>query len=136
MRKGLMTALALILVLGLAGYTVAQRGPQPMMGHGQMGPMSGHGMMGEGMMGMGRGMGMGSGTGMMGPMMGSPEIMGTMMSIHGEIMTLMGEMMREHGPAMMGEMTPELRQQMLERMGNILTKHGGALKERAKAAGK
>ncbi len=40
----------------------------------------------------------------------------------------------------MGQMTPELRQQMqqemLERMGEILSKHGTALKERAKAAGK
>ena len=36
----------------------------------------------------------------------------------------------------MGQMTPELRQQMqqemMERMGEILTKHGTALKERAK----
>ncbi len=40
----------------------------------------------------------------------------------------------------MGQMTPELRQQMqqqmMERMGEILTKHGKTLKERAKAAGK
>jgi hypothetical protein len=48
-------------------------------------------------------------------------------------------MMQKYGGAM-GQMTPELRQQMqqemLERMGNILTKHGKALQERAKAAGK
>jgi hypothetical protein len=29
-----------------------------------------------------------------------------------------------------------MQQQMMERMGEILTKHGKALKERAKAAGK
>ncbi len=144
MRKGLITLLALILVLGSVGYTLAQQGPknpcagQQMMGQGQtgrqqMGPMGGQGMMGPGM-GM-----MGGGMGMMGPMMGSPQMMGTMMSIRGEMMTLMGEMMQKYGGAM-GQMTPEIRrqmqQQMMERMGEILTKHGKALKERAKASGK
>ncbi|MFQ5814260.1 MAG: hypothetical protein ACE5I2_13875, partial [Anaerolineae bacterium] len=60
-------------------------------------------------------------------------------SIHGDIMSLNGKMMQKYGRAM-GQMTPELRlqmqQEMLERMGEILTKHGTALKERAKAAGK
>jgi len=77
--------------------------------------------------------------GMMGPMMNSPEIMGTMMSIHGEVMSLMGQMMQKYGRAM-ETMTPELQQQMrkemLERMADILTKQGAALKERAKAPGK
>lgn len=123
MRKGLIVTLVLILVLGLVGYTVAQYGPQNpgrhMMGQGQMGPMGGQGMMG--------------------PMMGSPEIMGTMMSIHGEMMSLMGEMMQNYGGAM-GQMTPELRQkmhqEMMKRMGDILTKHGRTLQQRAKAAGR
>jgi hypothetical protein len=132
MRKGLIATLALILVLGLVGYTVAQYGPQN-PGHQQMGPMGGQGMMGGGM-GM-----MGGGMGMMGPMMDSPQMMGTMMSIRGEMMTLMGEMMQKYGGSM-GQMTPELRrqmqQQMMERMGEILIKHGRALKERAKAADK
>src|SRR3989304_10154901 len=102
MRKGLIASLALALVLGFVGYTLAQQAPpqRQMAPQGQMGPgpgMQGPGMgMGPGMMGqmggqgmMGEGMEMGRGMGMMGPMMNSPEIMGTMMSIHGEVMSLM-----------------------------------------------
>ena len=69
MRKGLIAILAVTLVLGFIGYTLAQQAPhnpgrgQHMMGQGQMGPMGGQGMMGPG-------------TGMMGPMMGSPQMMG------------------------------------------------------------
>lgn len=48
-------------------------------------------------------------------------------------------MMQKYGRAM-AQMTPGLQQQMrremLGRMGEILTKHGTVLKERAKAAGK
>lgn len=150
MRKGLIATLAVLLVLGLVlGISAEQApsggsqqmGPQgPMgpgmgMGPGMMGQMGGQEMMGPGM-GM---MGMGRGMGMMGPMIGSPEIMGTMMSIHGEVMSLMGQMMQKYGRAM-ETMTPELQQQvqkeMLERMGDILAKHGTALRERAKAGGK
>ncbi len=127
MRKGLIASLAMTLVLAFVGYTVAQQGPgrgrhmmeQGQMGGQQMGPMGGQGMMG--------------------PMMGSPQMMGTMMSMRGEMMSLMGEMMQKYGGAM-GQMTPELRQKMhqdmMGRMGEILIKHGRALKERAKAAGK
>ena len=147
MRKGLIATMGLILVLGFVGYTVAHQvsknpregrlmiAGEP-MGRHHMGPMGGQGMMGPGMGMMGP---MGRGMGMLGPMMGSPEIMGTMMSIHGDIMSLTGEMMQKYG-ATMGQMTPELRQQMhremLEQMGEILTKHGNALKQRAKTAGK
>jgi hypothetical protein len=149
MRKGLIATLALILTLGVAGYTVAQQGPpggRQGMGPGQMGPGTGmqgpmgpgmgggDQMGGQGMMGM-----MGQAMEMMGPMMRSPEIMGTMMSIHGEITNLMGEMMQKYGGAM-GQMTPEVRQkmqqEMMAQMGDILTKHGMTLKERAKAGGK
>ena len=150
MRKRQIVIGALIFLFGFAGTISAQQAPpaggpmgerQRQMGPpGPMGPgggMMGSGMMGEmggeGMMGMGRGMGM------MGSMMGSPELMGTMMSIHGEVQTLMGQMMQKYGRAM-ETMTPELQQQMqkemMERMGEILTKHGAALKERAKASGK
>ncbi len=146
MQNGVIVTLALILLLGFGGYTLAHQvhqNPyqgQQMMGQGQVGPQ---GQVGSGMMGSGRGMmgpgmwgHMGSGMGMMGGMMGSPEIMGTMMSIRGEMMILMGQMMQKYG----GQMTPELWQKnkegMLERMGEILTRHGTALKERAKAAGK
>ena len=151
MRKALIATLALTLVLGLALSSSAQQAPpgggqMPGQGQRRMGPPGpmgpGGGMMGSGMMGEmgGEGMmGMGRGMGMMGSMMGSPEIMGTMMSIHGEVQTLMGQMMQKYGRAM-ETMTPELQQQMqkdmMERMGDILTKHGAALKERAKAAGK
>jgi len=122
MRKGLIAILAVTLVLGFIGYTLAQQAPhnpgrgQHMMGQGQMGPMGGQGMMGP-------------------PDDGFPADDGAMMSMRGEMMTLMGEMMQKYGGAM-GQMTPELRQQMgqemLEQMGEILTKHGTALKERAK----
>jgi len=148
MRKGQIVIVVLMLWLGLAGYISAQQAPpggghKTGQGQHQMGPQGpmGPGMMGQtggqGMMGMGPGMGM-MGQ-MMGPMMGSPEVMGTMMSIHGEIQTLMGQMMQKYGRAM-ETMTPELQQQMqkemMERMGDILTKQGAALKERAKAGGK
>lgn len=134
MRKALvMTAAVLMLGAALAAFAVAQQMPQGPGGMG--GPMMGPGM---GMMGqMGPGMGM-MGP-MMGPMMGSPEIMGTMMSIHGETMSLMGQMMQKYGNPT-GQASPEAQRQMqkemLERMGEILTRHGAALKERAKAAAK
>ena len=133
MRKALMAILALTLVLGFVGYTVAQQARHPMgqgqMGRQQMGPMGGQGMTGPGMGMIGGDMGM----------MGSPQMMGAMMSMRGEMMSLMGEMMQKYGGAT-GQMTPELRQkmhqEMMGRMGEILIKHGRALKERAKAAGK
>jgi hypothetical protein len=75
------------------------------------------------------------GSGMMG-MMGSPEIMGSMMSIQGEMMSLMGQMMQRYGNAIW-QMSPEdqqkMNREMLEGMGEILTKHGAALKGRAKS---
>ncbi len=77
--------------------------------------------------------------GQMGPIMGSPEIMGAMMSIHAEIMSGMGQMMQKYGNAM-GQASPEnqqkMQKEMMERMGEILTKYGTSLKERAKAVGK
>ena len=61
------------------------------------------------------------------------------MSIRGEMMSLMGLMMRRYGNVMW-QMTPEVQQQMqkemMERMGAILTKYGTSLKERAKAGSK
>jgi hypothetical protein len=70
MRKGLVATVVLVLLLGFGGSTLAHQTPRG----GQMGR---YGMMGSGI-----------------GMMGSPEIMGIMMSIHGDIMSLMGEMMR------------------------------------------
>jgi len=59
-----------------------------------------------------------------------------MMSIRGEMMGLMGQMIQKYGSAMW-QMTPEVQQkmnkEMLQGMGEILTKHGAALKGRAKA---
>jgi Spy/CpxP family protein refolding chaperone len=60
MRKGLIAILALTLVLGFVGYTVAQQETQnpcggghmmgqAHMGRHHMGPMGGQGMMGQGM---------------------------------------------------------------------------------------
>jgi len=151
MQKGIIAALVVILLVGSYAFTSAQRGPgspgRHMMGQGPMGP---RGQQGPGMemsdqtggpwghMGSGAGMWGHMGPGMMG-MMGSPEIMGSMMSIRGEMMSFMGQMMHKYGIAMW-QMTPEVQQQMnkemLEGMGEILTKHGAALKERAKAVGK
>lgn len=70
MKKNLwIAAAALVLVLGAAGYTIAQStGPQGGQG-GMMGP--GMGMMGGGMMGQGGQGGM-MGSGMMGMMSGQP----------------------------------------------------------------
>jgi hypothetical protein len=74
MRKNLwIAAAALVLVLGAAGYTIAQStDPDPQGGPGwMMGP--GMGMMGGGMMGQG---GQGGQGGMMGPgMMGMMQMM-------------------------------------------------------------
>jgi len=159
MQKGIIAALVVILLVGSYAYTQAQRGPdgRGMMGQGQMsrrwqqGPgmgMSdqtggpwGHMSPGAGMWGhMSPGMmgHMRSGMGMKG-MMGSPEIMGSMMSIRGGMMSLMGQMMQRYGNALW-QITPELQQKMnkeiLKGMGEILTKHGAALKERAEAVGK
>ena len=161
MQKGIIAALGVILLVGSYSFTSAQRGSggpgRHMMGQdqrsprwqqgpgmgmsdqtggpwGHMGPGAGMwGHMGPGMMGHMR-----SGMGMKG-MMGSAEIMGSMMSIRGEMMSLMGQMMHKYGIAMW-QMTPEVQQQMnkemLEGRAEILTKHGAALKERAKAVGK
>ena len=106
MRKGIIAALIAVLLLGLYAYSHAQRGPggagRHIMDQGQMGPRwqqgPGMGMSDQtvgprGQMGPGAGMWgrvgpgmmqhMGLGVGMMGPgmmgMMGSPEIMGSMM---------------------------------------------------------
>ncbi|MBI2002746.1 MAG: hypothetical protein HYS69_16455 [candidate division NC10 bacterium] len=69
MKKLWIMAAALVLVLGAAGYTIAQStGPQGGQG-GMMGP--GMGMMGGGMMGSGGQGGM-MGSGMMSMMMGQP----------------------------------------------------------------
>lgn len=71
MKKLWIMAAALVLILGAAGYTIAQStspGPQG----GQMGMMGqGIGMMGGGMMGSGSQGGM-MGSGMMSTMMGQP----------------------------------------------------------------
>jgi len=71
MKKLWIMAAALVLILGAAGYTIAQStspGPQG----GQMGMMGqGMGMMGGGMMGSGSQGGM-MGSGMMSTMMGQP----------------------------------------------------------------
>jgi len=157
MRRGIVAALIAVLLVGFYAYSQAQRGPggsgRHMMGQGPMGPRwqqgPGMGMSDQtggpsGYMGPGAGMWGHMGPGMMGKMgpgmgmMGSPEIMGSMMSIRGEMMNLMGQMMQRYGNAIW-QITPELQQkmnkEMLERMGAILTKHGAALKERAKAIG-
>ena len=80
MKKLWIMAAALVLILGAAGYTIAQStspGPQGgQMGQmGQMGMMGpGMGMMGSGMMGSGGQGGQGGmmGSGMMSMMMGQP----------------------------------------------------------------
>jgi len=111
MQKQIIAILLGIFLLGFEGYTVARQmpqnpcGSQQMMGRGQMG---GQGTMGPGMGMMGQGMGMmEQGMGQMGPVIGSPEIMGAMMSVHAEIMSGMGQMMQKYGNAI-GQASPEL----------------------------
>jgi len=110
------------------------------MGPGMMG--SGWGMMGPGMMGPGMGMGggFGPGMGMMGPMMhsimGSPQMMGLMMSMHGDMMALMGRMIQRYGGEQSPEVQQKMRTEMLQEMGDIFVKHGNRLKENAKTSGR
>ena len=135
--KKMMIAAVLFSLLALVGYTLSTQAGQAEQPMGQ-GAME-HGMMekmgpGMGMMGGQGGMGM-MGRGMMGQMMMSPEIMGTMMAIHGDVMSMMGQMMQKHG-SQMEQMTPEMHSEMMDRMGQILTKHGAALRDRAKTMGK
>jgi hypothetical protein len=109
----------------------------PGYGYG-MGP----GMMGPGMMGPGMGMagGFGPGMGMMGPMMhsimGSPQMMGFMMSMHGDMMAVMGRMIQRYGGDESPEVQQKMRTEMLQEMGDILVKHGNRLKESAKSSGR
>ena len=110
-----------------------------MMGQGWGG---GYGMMGPGMMGPGMGMGGGFGPGMgtMGPMMhsimGSPQMMGLMMSMHGDMMAVMGRMIQRYGGDESPEAQQKMRAEMLQEMGDILVKHGNRLKESAKSSGR
>jgi len=109
----------------------------PMMGPGMMGP----GMMGPGMMGM-----MGMGHAMMGPlqpMMRDPEIMGTLMMMHGEAISSLGEITRkyekmagpEETPQAAKEMKEKMRREVMGRIGEVLLKYGQVLKEKAQKAG-
>ena len=119
-------------------------GPGYGMGPGMMGQAwgGGYGMMGPGMMGPGMGMGggFGRGMGMMGPMMfsimGSPQMMGLMMSMHGDMMSLMGEMIQRYGAEPGPEARQKMQQEMLQQMGEIFVKHGNRLKETAKTSGR
>lgn len=132
---------------GSGAETQVPPGPG-MWGPGGWGPM-GYGMMGPGMMGPGGWGHMGHGFGMMGPgmmgggmwgsVLGSPEIMGTMLSLRGEMMSLMGRVLQKYGAAMW-QMTPDVRRavqrEVLEGMGEILARQGSALKKSAAAIGK
>jgi hypothetical protein len=77
--------------------------------------------------------------GMMGPMMssvmGSPQMMGLMMSMHGDMMALIGQMMQRYGTEQSPEAQQKMRREMLQEMGDILVKHGNRLKETAKSGG-
>lgn len=161
-RSRVVVSFAIVLALALGGYAIAQQmrpGPYPgpqmmaqggagaqtqvprapgMWGPGGWGPM-GYGMMGPGGWGyMGHGYGM-MGGGMWGSMLGSPEIMGTMLSLRGEMMSLMGRVLQRYGAAMW-QMTPDVQRavqrELLEGMGDILARQGSALKKSAAALGK
>ena len=107
---------------------------------GGYGPGYGYGM-GPGMLGpgLGRAGGFGPGMGMMGPMMhsimGSPQMMGLMMSMHGDMMAVMGRMIQHYGGEQSPEVQQKMRTEMLQEMGDILVKHGNRLKESAKSSG-
>ena len=134
MRKGLIVILSVIFLVGLGIYTFANEEHHKGNDNDQItkqdqmskhkGELKGrHGMMGQGMMNM------------MEHMTGSNEMMGTMMSMHGEMMSHMGKMMQKHGKDM-GNMTPELqkqmRKEMFEKRGDVMIQHGKALNEKAK----
>jgi hypothetical protein len=106
-----------------------------MMGHGMMG--QGMGMMGGEMMRPGM---TGQGIGMMNPMMGavmrSPQMVGLMMSLHGEMMALMGRMIQRYGDEQSPETQQKMRAEMLQEMGDILVKHGTRMKDTAETSGR
>jgi len=120
MQKTVFGALVLILLLGLTGYSLAQRGsghgPQ-MMRQGQMGPQ-GQQEPGVGMVGpMGPGMG---GWGQMGPGMWGPGMMGQGMI--GPGMGMMGSgMMGMMGPGMGMMGSPEILGFMMSIRGEIMS---------------
>jgi hypothetical protein len=71
---------------------------------------------------------------MMSSVMGSPQMMGAMMSMHGDMMALMGRMIQRYGGEQSPEAQQKMRTEMLQEMGDILIKHGNRLKETAKAS--
>lgn len=144
MRKGLIGFLALALLLGIGGYTMARHvsknpcGGQMMMGQDhmdehKMGNMDAHEMMEHHMETMEHNMDM------MDDFMGSSEVIESMKSIHGEFMNHMSQMKHKYGKEM-EQMSPQhqkqMRKELLEKMGGMLTKHGKTLKEKAKNTGK
>lgn len=140
MKKGIIAIIALTLLLGIGGYTLANeehhksKDDDQITKQEQMSKHKGELKGGYGMMGMmDKGM-----MSMMGHVTGSNEMMGTMMSMHGEMMSHMGKMMQKHGKDM-GNITPELqkqmRKEMFEKMGDIMIQHGKALKEKASVSG-
>jgi hypothetical protein len=57
-----------------------------------------------------------------------------MMSMHGDMMALMGRMIQRYGGEQSPEAQQKMRTEMLQEMGDILIKHGNRLKETAKAS--
>lgn len=129
MKRSLLIVGAFVLAGGLLVAAFAQQpaAPEP------QGMMEGHGMMGHGMMGMMR---TGPTTGMMGQAMASPEIMGTLMMMHGETVVAIGEIgKRYEGMPGRGETRERMHREMMARIGEILLKYGQLLKERGQKGG-
>jgi len=122
-KKGLVIGLVGVLLLFSGGALWSQEeesGGQPGMG------MMGGGMMGRGMMGGGM-------MRMMGPVMQNPEIMGTLMMMHGETLAAVGEISRRYekmGGGGAPEMRDKMNRELMIRIGEILTKYGQILKEK------
>ncbi len=78
----------------------------------------------------------GPGMGMMGSLMGSPQMTGMMMSLRGDMMTLTGQMVQRYGGDRSRDAWQKMHKEMVEQMGEIMIKHGNLLKESAKTLGR
>jgi hypothetical protein len=130
---------------GQMGPGAGMMGPGMMMGRGMgmgggfgpgMGMMGAGHMMGPGMMNHGMGGGFEHGMGMMGSLMGSPQMTGMMMSLRGDMMSVMGQMMQKYGGDESQDAQDKMHKEMVQRMGDVMIKHGNLLKENAKTLGR
>ena len=85
------------------------------------------------------GQGMGHGMGMMGGMMSSPKLRGAMLSMQGEMMTLMGSLTQKYAPSSSpwtAENQEDFQKELFDDVGKILSKYGAQLQQEAKRVSK